>query len=146
MWRSVEWTPSPLLLPPFSPLSCDPCDFKERPAHLVNQRLMHITVTPTHLHSPNPRPQYTLSFLRRWLGAGSSGEDSSADKCGVGAKCPQQDSSAFRLHFLICSHLACVAHYCRSETRITRFCNNFITHMVNGALYALVRKGIDFPH
>lgn len=41
---------------------------------------------------------------------------------------------------------ACVAHYCRSETRITRFCNNFITHMVNGALYALVREGIDFPH
>lgn len=44
-------------------LSRDPCDFKERLAHLVNQRLMRITVTrpPSPLH--HPKPHLLLHFV-----------------------------------------------------------------------------------
>lgn len=69
---------------------------------------------------------------------------------GLGAKCPQQDTFPFIFSLLppfLLFHISPVWPIIAAVKRESRgFCNNFITHMVNGALYALVRKGIDFPH
>ena len=71
-------------------LSRDPCDFKECLAHLVNQRLMRITVNPPLCYAPpitppQPGPYCTLSFF-----TGGSWEDRDPQvdtQCLVGKVC-----------------------------------------------------------
>lgn len=83
-------------------LSCDPCDFKERPAHLINQMLMlspTLTVTPPKT-PPYPGPYCTLSFF-----TGGSWQDNNHWGCQ-----PFQDNKCCKGVCLICVHAYTCSH------------------------------------
>lgn len=111
-------------------LSRDPCDFKECLAHLVNQRLMRITVTP----SPTPARSllHFVIFHRLWE-----------------EKDPQVATQFKRGNAgegvcLICVRLCACVHVHVNErgrpgSRLVHikmmFCNTLMTHLLNDALY-----------